>query len=253
MDVVHGRLSRVWVSEPPYRSARLKGAEAPPVGAILIVAGDEPGTTLMDCLAYQRTFPWCPACIACSALVRDPQALRALEPRPGITALIPSHAGEIDDLVATAAAAVGARIAPGPATLAWYVEQRTGVEGASRPLRLCFGDDAVRPQAGTRQWTLSRSTLARHVQTLGPLTPRQWAALAQLAAAPRPSRCRSAEGLALELELDPRTLRRRVTALLGWDIRRYAATLGWEPVLEQVLRRHFPLISTQPDFRQEAG
>ena len=78
MQVTPDRASRTLVSEPPYESARLIGTAAPPpVGAIVIVAGDDPSGTLLDCLAHQRAFPWCPACIACSDLVREPQGVQA--------------------------------------------------------------------------------------------------------------------------------------------------------------------------------
>lgn len=252
MDVAQGRASRTWVSEPPYQSARLAGADAPRIGTILILTGDDPGTALIDCLAYQRAFPWCPACIACSELACEPQGVRALEPQPGITALVPSHTGELGDLAAIAAAAIRARAAPDPVALAWYVERRIGVGGISSSLTYCFGARARSTHARETQWTVSRSTLARHIRALGALTPRQWSALGHLAAARPTRRCRSAEALALALELDPRTLRRRVTELLGWDVRRYGETAGWEPVLEQALRRHFRVASAQPAHRREA-
>lgn len=252
MQLAQGRVSHTLVSEPPYRSARLIGAEAPPVGTILIVAGDDPSASLLDCLADQRAFPWCPACIACSELVREPHGVRALEPRPGLTALVPSHSGDVGDLAAMAAAAIRARPAPDPTTLAWYVESRVGVEGISRSLACCFDARARAAEACDSQRAMSRSTVARSIRKLGTPTPREWSALGELAAAPRPGHFKSLEALALAIELDPRTLRRRVTGLLGWDVRSYAETAGWEPVLERALRLHCRMGVAPTAYRREA-
>ena len=124
MQVTPDRASRTLVSEPPYESARLIGTAAPPpVGAIVIVAGDDPSGTLLDCLAHQRAFPWCPACIACSDLVREPQGVRALEPRPGLTALVPTDHGNVDDRCG-GCCAIGCRLSGGRRRIATGQDKR---------------------------------------------------------------------------------------------------------------------------------
>lgn len=221
---------------PPYSElgpARPSAA----LGSIIVALVSKDVTALADAGCLQLLSPWCPICVIHRpGPPVDRRIISAFEPFSGAIAQVAATLqGNRLDLTRVSLA-VAQRSKPLPRDLAAYVVERTGRPALSGLLTECFAIGMCRaPEERLKR----RSTFSRYLAAFGPLTARDWVAVASLVRvnascglkySPTPER------LAFDHEMDPRTLRKRIGRCLDCSFRQLSSHRGWEWILQGVLR-----------------
>jgi hypothetical protein len=212
----------------------------PPVGAVLLWAGDNVTDLVVSLPGVLRKYPWCPVCLWPSGVADNPRLIAALETRPGIVAVVRPHLSGLSGAITPVERAISARPLPSCGDLAWYIGVRTGGRDIERLMIAAFMayDEDSGINGRTTGSRMSKTTLWRRVSAFGPLSVREWQALARIIVNQPGTTLHSPERLALSLELDPRTFRKHLTRLMGCSFAHYATCAGWEVSVERVLRHH---------------
>ncbi|MEO8635134.1 MAG: hypothetical protein ABI587_07645 [Gemmatimonadales bacterium] len=201
------------------------------IGTILLADLDEGGAALGNALLVARVSPWCPVVVRLGKRPADPTVIEAAMTCPFPPAyLVDTTLSFLDPelLVGT----VKGRRWPTPAETASYILRRTGWSGAiATALAHCVElSDAMSKK------DVHRSTTWRRLEKAGPLTPRDWMAVGLLVQSSRDAQC-SLEEMALAVGWETSTLRARARTLVGPAFEKRRQLVGWEWILEAVLRK----------------
>jgi hypothetical protein len=224
-------LSRVSLLAPPYNFPVPFGSGRPPLGTIIVVDLAD-GATARLAVTLHRSAPWCPVCVLLDSSPLTLDLYRSLRRLPSSSAVIegpPAGSPPDSDRIVHA---VRTRPEPTAGQLARYVGRRATRPDLRLPLKACFdcGLAGRGPPPSLRRW------LSRKLQKFGPLTARDWGAVAQLLPVLR-SIDLSLDRYAYEYGKDPRTVRSRLHRYAGVTAGEARTRVGWEWLLEAVLRK----------------
>lgn len=225
---------------PPYQVSRpLIGAA--PLGAMLIASmATGPGALEAAAGAWQAN-PWCPLVVTLgdSAPIRSPLLVGLVglvRQCPWLTAVACAARSEPPVRVI-----VQQRPSPNARDIGRYIAMRIRSLDAERWFTLaCCSTASSDLQPTPDVASASADTIRRRLREYGPLGPRDWVALAETIAMlhnATASSIRSIGQLAADHHLDPRTVRARLIRLVGSRYEAALARVGWEWVLEAVLRK----------------
>jgi hypothetical protein len=210
----------------------------PALGSVLVCNLEADIVALAEAYSCHSRWPWCPILVVVPPrLGLDVRVLEAFEPRSGAVVPFLSEWASVESDLRSLKDAVRDRARPSGWMLAKYVRRRTRRKSIDRALDMCLAAGLSPRENGLMS---HRSTLGRHLKDFGPLKPHDWLAVGHLVhthLAATSSGCRTVEAAALRVGVDPRTLRRRLLRYCGCDYMQSRMRLGWEWLLESVLRR----------------
>lgn len=238
MSGLPGGAMRLYAAVPPDWAPIPIPHQPLPLGAVLVADLASGIPAVRSGIAARLSMPWCPLCLVVPATPVGTPVLQAMRHLPTQALLLDrSDRGREptgDEIIETLRAAPP----PGADDLTGYLSLRSGRHELAETLRNCFSVEEV--STGP-----SRSTVGRRLSDFGPLTARDWRAVARLILALHrpPHAGATVEQIAWAAGFDPRTLRESVTRYLGMQARDAADVPGWEWKLEIVLRRFGYVVS----------
>ena len=210
----------------------------PALGSVLVCNLEADIVALAEAYSCHSRWPWCPILVVVPPrLGLDVRVLEAFEPRPGAVAPLLSEWARVESDLRSLKDAVRDRARPSAWMLAKYVCRRTRRKSIDHALDRCLAA-GLSPRENCP--ISHRSTLGRHLKDFGPLKPHDWLAVGHLVhthLAAMSSGCRTVEGAALRVGLDPRTLRSRLLRYCGCSFAHSRVRLGWEWIVEAALRK----------------
>ena len=210
----------------------------PALGSVLVCNLEADVVALVEAYSCHSRSPWCPIVVVIPPRCHlDSGILEAFDPSPGAVVPMVSEWGRVESNLRCLKDAVRKRARPSALMLAEYVRLRTRGKAVSSALDACLAA-GLSPQENCP--ISHRSTLGRHLKDFGPLKPHDWMAVGHLVhtqAIVMSSGCRTVEGAALRVGVDPRTLRRRLRRYCGCSYAESKVRLGWEWILEAAMRK----------------
>jgi hypothetical protein len=223
-------LLMIYLVEPPYTRLVPSRPQPPPLGSVLaidLVSGQQ---VTRDVLTAESCAPWCPPVLLSGPGPFGFGALEAVLGLSGTVTLVAQRVEAPEACINPLLDAVRRRPVPTPLELGQYVVRRTGFESLLPTLELCFGPFEPRPGPA-----LVRSTINRRLKQAGALSAHDWAAVSRVIGVMRaPGGC--VDALACDNGMDPRTLRAHLQRYAGVSVREARERVGWEWLLESVLR-----------------
>lgn len=226
----------VYLLPSPHAAVQPYDGAEPPLGSVLVVDLSAERTAYRAATTHARS-PWCPVAALVRMPVQDPVVLSGIRGLGPHVALVPCHDHDVT-AVGPILAAVRTRPRPSTANLVDYVTTRLGIPELADALVSSIDADG--------EDRLSRSAVSRRLRPTAPLTGRDWAAIATLAAFLGRGNGTASPGVS------PRTLSAWCRRFLGLPIDAAQQVPGWEWVLEAAMRRAGLVQGWSPDSRSHA-
>lgn len=224
-------MSRIRLLLPPYRAARPVGDDLPPLGTVAIAPADSAEAIEGEIRGFLSRAPWCVPCLVATPTTAEPATLTAIRSLRGQVCFIP---GPLSDarLIERVTEAVRSRPGPAGGYLADYVVRRTGRVDVRAELAGLLG----RPSEAGLGSAIPERTLRDRLRRFGPLTSHCWRAVGALARIAATAEPMPIEALAWRAGVGVRTFRTWTSRYLEVSVREFRERVGWEWVLEAVLR-----------------
>jgi len=180
-------------------------------------------------LSDRQFLPWCACCVVLTDPRVEPELMAALHHGRRQVARLVLRQGAAPDANAVRAA-VRQRQLPNHITLSAYVARRSNASPEVRSaLDYCLNTEANGD-------ALSRSALSRRLHGFGPLTARDWRAIARVIAVLHHAKG-SVEATGWLAGMDPRSLRGQCARYFDASASQALEIPGWEWKLEAALRK----------------